>query len=156
MAAVLAAILENSEAAAKYNFLTQGAQPHAPFEFCIIGSGFIPRDKRLAQALFKAPDDDEIPTQYAQQSLGLHTRSLHIIGLNDAIVIPERSQALVKVSTNSRVEEHDGGHFVPLTTPWRNFLRSYLVARSDEEGLSVISPQQNHPNVDLASASSAL
>lgn len=37
------------------------------------------------------------------------TPTLHVIGKNDIIVYEERSKALVEVSANRRVEEHDGG-----------------------------------------------
>ena len=37
------------------------------------------------------------------------TPTLHVLGTNDVVVIPERSQTLVDVSANARVIKHDGG-----------------------------------------------
>lgn len=54
------------------------------------------------------------------------TPTLHIVGMNDVIVVPERAQALIDVSANARVVKHDGGHFIPTKQAWRNFLRDYL------------------------------
>jgi hypothetical protein len=39
------------------------------------------------------------------------TRTLHIIGKNDVIVVEERSRLLVEVSENGQVEEHSGGRY---------------------------------------------
>lgn len=45
-------------------------------------------------------------------SPSLATRTLHVIGRTDVVVVEERSRQLVEVSANNRVEEHDGGkHF---------------------------------------------
>jgi hypothetical protein len=53
----------------------------------------------------------------------IHTPTLHIIGKNDTIVTPTRSQTLIDRCTNGRVEEHDGGHWIPSKATWRSFLR---------------------------------
>lgn len=34
---------------------------------------------------------------------------MHVIGKTDVVVVEERSQQLVAVSANARVEEHEGG-----------------------------------------------
>jgi hypothetical protein len=45
-------------------------------------------------------------------SPSLATRTLHVIGKTDVVVVEERSRQLVELSANKRVEEHDGGkHF---------------------------------------------
>jgi hypothetical protein len=45
------------------------------------------------------------------------TRTLHVIGRTDVVVVEERSRQLVELSANKRVEEHDGGkHFNSGTT----------------------------------------
>ncbi|KAF9243177.1 FSH1-domain-containing protein [Melanogaster broomeanus] len=44
----------------------------------------------------------------------------------DVVVVEERSKMLLDVSANARLEEHEGGHFVPSKASWRNFLRDYL------------------------------
>ncbi|KAL1662659.1 serine hydrolase FSH, partial [Schizophyllum commune] len=79
-------------------------------EFCINVAGFKVRDPLFAQTY----------------GAGYSTPTLHVIGRNDVVVIPERSQTLVDVSLNGRLELHDGGHFVPSKGPWRKFLESYM------------------------------
>ncbi|KAH0829154.1 serine hydrolase FSH [Lanmaoa asiatica] len=54
------------------------------------------------------------------------TPTLHVLGRTDVIVVEERSKVLLGVSTNARVEEHAGGHFVPSKANWRSFFRDYL------------------------------
>lgn len=39
------------------------------------------------------------------------TPTLHVIGKTDIVVVEERSQALIDVSSNKRVEDHDGGGY---------------------------------------------
>ncbi|KAM0749058.1 FSH1-domain-containing protein [Meredithblackwellia eburnea MCA 4105] len=103
---------------------------HAPFKFCIIAAGFEMLDPR-AKVVFEEP---------------LITPSLHIIGQTDALVTNDRSIALSKQFVNSRVEFHDGGHFIPSKTPWRNFLKSYIevfirAEEAAERSLAVPGPQ---------------
>lgn len=68
-----------------------------PLRFAIAVSGFRSRDP-VHQLLFKQP---------------VQTPVLHVLGRADQIVDLERSQTLVDVCANSRVELHDGGHSVP-------------------------------------------
>ncbi|KAG8221276.1 serine hydrolase-domain-containing protein [Butyriboletus roseoflavus] len=108
MAALLAALLEKPHTYP--DFLVNGEPPHPPFQFCVSVSGFKVND----------PLTNEIFGQsYA-------TPTLHILGKTDVIVVEERSKVLLKVSANARVEEHEGGHFVPSKVNWRNFFRDYL------------------------------
>lgn len=67
------------------------------FRFAVAVSGFRSRDK-LHQKLFEQP---------------IETPVLHVLGRADQIVDLERSQTLVDVCKNSRVELHDGGHSLP-------------------------------------------
>lgn len=67
------------------------------FRFAVAVSGFRSRDK-LHQKLFEQP---------------IQTPVLHVLGRADQIVDLERSQTLVDVCKNSRVELHDGGHSLP-------------------------------------------
>ncbi|KAI5123800.1 hypothetical protein M0805_009095 [Coniferiporia weirii] len=108
MAALLTAVLERPHTYPA--FLIDGQPPHPPFKFCVAVSGFKPLDARWAQ--FFSPD--------------FTTPTLHVLGLNDVVVVPERSRSLVGVSANGRVVTHDGGHFVPSKLSWRNFFRDYL------------------------------
>jgi len=93
------------------SILVNGESPHPPMyvpgdfllcqykldlydrKFCVAVSGFKPTDANLAP-LFNPP---------------LLTPILHVQGSNDMIVTNERSQTLVNVFQNSRVERHDGG-----------------------------------------------
>lgn len=78
--------------------------------FCVAVSGFKPKDAHWEQ--FFSPD--------------YTTPTLHVLGLNDVIIPPERVRTLIDVSAHKRVVTHDGGHFVPSKANWRNFLRDYL------------------------------
>ncbi|KAF5375540.1 hypothetical protein D9615_009143 [Tricholomella constricta] len=92
-------------------FLIDGQPPHPPLKFCVSISGFRLRDP-ICDPLFEG--------KYS-------TPTLHVIGKNDVIIIEERSQLLVDVSTNGRVEEHDGGHFLPSKRQWLKFLCGYMM-----------------------------
>ena len=67
-------------------------------EFVISISGFLPSDPLLERII-------------SQTSPKLATPSLHVVGLNDVIVIPEKSELLISVSDKeaTRVERHEGG-----------------------------------------------
>ncbi|CDR98718.1 related to FSH3-putative serine hydrolase [Sporisorium scitamineum] len=80
------------------------------FKFAVAVSGFRSRDQ-LHQKLFEKP---------------IETPVLHVLGRADQIVDLERSQTLVDVCKNSRVELHDGGHSLPSQAPWRNFFRDFF------------------------------
>lgn len=108
MAALLAALLERPHSYSP--FLIDGEAPHPPFKFCVAVSGF------------KAPGSLSAETFGTSYS----TPTLHVIGRNDVIVIEERSKGLLDLSQNKRLEEHDGGHFVPSKANWREFFRKYL------------------------------
>lgn len=110
MAAALTKILEQPEAYP--SILVDGKAPHPPFEFCVLVSGFRPVDGELGP-LFSTP---------------ITTPSLHVLGRNDAIVVPERGRTLVDVCKDPRVEEHEGGHFVPSKANWRTFFKEYLLS----------------------------
>lgn len=120
MAALLAALLEKPHSYPP--FLIDGEAPHPPFKFCVAVSGF------------KAPGSlsaETFGTSY-------YTPTLHVLGRNDVIVVEERSKSLLDLSHNKRLEEHDGGHFVPSKANWREFFRNYLT-----DPLGVIpSPEQ--------------
>ncbi|KAG7450782.1 FSH1-domain-containing protein [Guyanagaster necrorhizus] len=108
VAALLCALLENPESYPP--FLIDGKSPHPPLKFCVAVAGLRIMDP-LADVLFNP---------------AYSTPTLHIIGKNDVIVTANRTQELIDVSSNKRIEEHDGGHFVPSKTPWRKFLAAYI------------------------------
>ncbi|KAF9463597.1 serine hydrolase-domain-containing protein [Collybia nuda] len=107
-AAVIAALLERPQLYP--SFLVDGQPLHPPLKFCVAVSGFKVRDP-LCDSIFAQP---------------FSTPTLHVIGKTDIIVTEERSRLLVEASSDGRVEEHDGGHFVPSKGHWRKFLRDYM------------------------------
>ncbi|KAF9529808.1 serine hydrolase FSH [Crepidotus variabilis] len=107
-AAVISSLLERPELYKP--FQVDGQPPHPPFEFCVAISGFRVLD----------PFCDPFFTPHYS------TPTLHVIGKTDVVVINERSRHLVDVSANKRVEEHEGGHFVPSKSKWRKFLAAYM------------------------------
>ncbi|KAI0338381.1 FSH1-domain-containing protein [Trametopsis cervina] len=109
MAAWLAALLERPETFPP--FLIDGKPPHPPFSFCVAVAGFKPTSP-LSESIIG-------------ESYSTHT--LHVLGRNDVIVVEERAKTLLDVSSNKRVEYHDGGHFVPSKANWRAFFRDYLL-----------------------------
>ncbi|KAF8589482.1 hypothetical protein K439DRAFT_1332677 [Ramaria rubella] len=114
MAAVLVAILERPQSYEE--FMVDGQPVHPKLDFFISISGFVPVDPFLE--LIISPTTSKITTP-----------SLQVIGDNDVIVIPERSQHLISVCDKEsiRVERHEGGHFVPSKANWRNFFKEYLI-----------------------------
>jgi len=103
LAAVIAALLERPYLYP--DFLVDGKSPHPPLQFCIAVSGF-----RL---------NDPFSLEFLLPSYS--TPTLHVLGKTDIVVVEERSRQLIAVSENSRVEEHNGGHFVPSQSSWRKF-----------------------------------
>ncbi|KAF9470680.1 FSH1-domain-containing protein [Pholiota conissans] len=108
-AALLAAMLERPHLYPP--FLVDGQPPHPPFKFCVAISGF------------KLLDPFCIPFFSPSYS----TPTLHVLGKTDVVVVEERSRQLIEVSSNARVEEHEGGHFVPSKGSWRKFLVNYML-----------------------------
>ena len=80
-------------------------------DFCIAAAGFKPVGA-FSEKVFEG---------------GYSTPTLHIIGRTDIIITAERAQSLIDVSKGARVEEHEGGHFLPSKANWRNFLKAYLL-----------------------------
>ncbi|KAF8911612.1 serine hydrolase FSH [Gymnopilus junonius] len=108
LAAVLAALLERPHLYP--DFLVDGKSPHPPFQFCVAVSGFKLKD----------PSCDALFTP------SYSTPTLHVLGKTDVVVIEERARQLIAVSANARVEEHEGGHFVPSKGTWRKFLVNWM------------------------------
>jgi len=67
------------------------------------------------------------------------TPVLHVLGINDQIVSSERTQTLIATCKISRVEKHEGGHFVPSKATWRQFFANYI-ATGDYNSVDVPSP----------------
>ncbi|KAI0067570.1 FSH1-domain-containing protein [Artomyces pyxidatus] len=110
MAALLAALLERPHLYPP--FLVDGEPVHPPLKFCVAVSGFKPAGELSAAAFAE----------------GYDTPTLHVIGRTDVVVVEERSRTLTAISKAKRVEEHEGGHFVPSKANWRAFLKAYVLA----------------------------
>ncbi|ESK83977.1 ovarian cancer-associated 2 protein-like protein [Moniliophthora roreri MCA 2997] len=108
LATLIAALLERPHLYPP--FLVDGHSLHPPFQYCVSVAGFKARD----------PVGDTI------LSPGFSTPTLHILGKTDIIVTGERAKTILDLTINKRVEEHEGGHFVPLKANWRKFLSEYL------------------------------
>lgn len=102
-AALLASLLERPNA-------LLSAQ-HPPFKFAVIFSGFRSRFPQYDFAYEPA----------------IKTPMMHVIGRNDPIVTPERSQLLVEASINPSVLVHPGSHFVPSGAPQKNAVVDFIV-----------------------------
>jgi hypothetical protein len=115
------------------SFLIDGSSPHPPFSFAVCVAGFRPRGT-LSDVIFERPYE---------------TRTLHVLGRTDIIVVEERARPLLDITANKRVIWHEGGavicsdcpekerlripgHFVPSKGPWRTFFRSYLLDPAGE------------------------
>jgi Serine hydrolase (FSH1) len=77
------------------NFNPGGSIPHPPLKFCIAVAGFRPT----------GPSIDALMDQ------GITTPTLVVIGVNDQIVVSERTQTLVDICPGARVEKHEGGKY---------------------------------------------
>ncbi|KAK7460840.1 Family of serine hydrolases 3 [Stygiomarasmius scandens] len=114
LACLLSAILERPDSYP--GFLIDDQPVHPPFEFCISAAGFKSRDPISSRILNE----------------GFSTPTLHIVGKADHIISLEYTQSILDVSRNKRIEEHDGGHFIPSKAPWRKFLIEWM--RKGPEG----------------------
>lgn len=115
LAGILTAALEHPELVPN----SPGPFQAEPFRFAISISGFRPADHSFD------------PLMEAK----ITTPMLAMIGIDDVIVPPDWTMALVEQCTNARVINHEGGHFLPTPAPWRNFIRNYLETfQSDTPG----------------------
>lgn len=110
MAALLTALLERPGLHPSFP-----AHPKLkPLKYCVSVGGFICSDEAYSNFY------------------PIATPTLHIVGVNDTIVTPERSQTLIRVCDDARVEKHDGSHFIPSKASWKNFFVAYLTSFTDE------------------------
>jgi esterase/lipase len=89
-------------------------------QYLILVSGFLPRDQNaLKMITFAGP-------------------TLHVIGLNDVLVLPEYSRSLYNSmiqNKNSSVLEHDGGHLIPGKSEYRNSIVNWILTNSINQKL---------------------
>jgi len=109
MAATVAALLEKPHLYPP--FVVDGKPIHPPLEFCVSTAGYLPSG----------------PIRTPLFTPSYSTPTLHILGRTDVVVVEERSNQLIEVSANQRVEYHPGGHFVPAQKPWRDFFRAWMI-----------------------------
>ena len=96
--------------------LTEGETP-APFRFVMCFCGFQPRDDVLAPALAaRAADGPKIAIP-----------SMHVLGLKDTLIVPERARALAAAFADPIViESPDSGHFIPTGGDFKAKYRAFL------------------------------
>ncbi|KAF9649835.1 hypothetical protein BDM02DRAFT_3094032 [Thelephora ganbajun] len=109
IAATVAALLERPHLYPP--FIVDGKPIHPPLEFLVSVAGYRPSGP-IQTPLF-------IPSY--------STPTLHVRGRTDMVVVEERSNQLIEVSTNKRVEYHPGGHVVPAQKPWRDFFKAWML-----------------------------
>lgn len=83
---------------------------HRP-KFAIFVAGFVPKDVRAATQLLE----------------GVHgVPSLHIYGLQDELVTPDRSRSLAALFEDAVTLEHEGGHMIPSGASIRQSVAAFL------------------------------
>ncbi|GAA5996963.1 alpha/beta hydrolase [Rhodotorula paludigena] len=87
------------------------AWPPTPFKFAIFCSGYLPLDARC-ESFFEYP-------------VGIP--ALHVIGRSDVVAPNERTLANVPRFSNSRVEWHDGGHYIPRKPYFATMFKDFIL-----------------------------
>ncbi|KAJ3994035.1 serine hydrolase-domain-containing protein [Lentinula boryana] len=105
-------------------FCENGTAPHPPLKFIACVSGFLIRGPKLSWE-----SDSSSKTAIAAPEFGFATSTpaLFVVGQTDVVVPPERSRIFVQHSKFNRVEEHYGGHFIPIQSRWRQFFISFFL-----------------------------
>jgi len=126
---------------------------HAPFKFAIIVSGFEPRDAEklswytnrypVVEALDASTSSgdgqdsgncSENGSTKGEEDVGSRTlcgvqgASMHVIGRNDVIIEPERSEGLLKHYEFRKPVTlyHDGGHYLPSNAASRQAYKAFV------------------------------
>ncbi|KAJ7261250.1 serine hydrolase FSH [Mycena rebaudengoi] len=68
------------------------------------------------------------------------TPTLHIIGKLDTIIEGWKSRNLAKVCTNARIEEHNGGHFIPFDLNWPQLMAAYMQDFTNTNAMELDTP----------------
>ncbi|KAL4402799.1 hydrolase [Malassezia pachydermatis] len=89
-----------------------------PFLFSICVSGFRPADKRFDPIFEKLSP----------------TPTLVVLGMNDQIVSPTRTQEYINCCQQIRVLRHPGEHYLPSPAPWRRFFYDFFVSFLNNTG----------------------
>ncbi|BGP37245.1 Low molecular weight phosphotyrosine protein phosphatase [Rhodotorula kratochvilovae] len=93
---------------------TGAAWPPLPFKFAIFCSGYLPLDKRC-ESWFEHP-------------VGIP--ALHVVGRSDVVAPNERTLANVSRFSNSRVEWHEGGHYVPRKPYFAHLFKDFILSHT--------------------------
>jgi len=105
-------------------FCQNGVAPHPPLKFIACVSGFLIRGPKLS---WEADSKSKAAIAAPEFGFALNTPVLYVVGRNDIVVPLERSHIFVQHSKFNRVEEHNGGHFIPLQHKWQNFFVSFFL-----------------------------
>ncbi|KAE9402538.1 hypothetical protein BT96DRAFT_990991 [Gymnopus androsaceus JB14] len=105
-------------------FCQNGVAPHPPLKFIACVSGFLIRGLKLS---WEADSKSKAAIAAPEFGFALNTPVLYLVGRNDIVVPLERSHIFVQHSKFNRVEEHNGGHFIPLQHKWQKFLVSFFL-----------------------------
>ncbi|CZT08332.1 uncharacterized protein RCO7_08256 [Rhynchosporium graminicola] len=76
--------------------------------------------------IFIAGFKARFPQYDSAYASGIDVPTLHVIGSQDVAVVPERSEALVKISTNPSVLRHGGGHNFPTSEEDQKIIIDFL------------------------------
>ncbi|CZS98378.1 uncharacterized protein RAG0_07157 [Rhynchosporium agropyri] len=76
--------------------------------------------------IFIAGFKARFPQYDSAYASGIDVPTLHVIGSQDVAVVPERSEALVKISTNPSVLRHGGGHNFPVSEEDQKIIIDFL------------------------------
>ncbi|KIK57431.1 hypothetical protein GYMLUDRAFT_247068 [Collybiopsis luxurians FD-317 M1] len=105
-------------------FCENGVAPHPPFKFVACVSGFLIRGPKLTWESYNV---SRAAMGAPEFGFAKNTPTLYVVGRNDIVVPLERSHIFAQHSLYKRVEEHHGGHFIPMQTKWRQFFISFFM-----------------------------
>ena len=63
---------------------------------------------------------------YYDEKKSVKIPTMFVIGDNDQVIVPSRSELLLKFFCQTNVVRHDGGHFVPATGKQKQAYLSFL------------------------------
>ncbi|KAF5390999.1 hypothetical protein D9757_003972 [Collybiopsis confluens] len=106
-------------------FCENGIAPHPPLKFIACVSGFLIRGPQLSWE--SSYSGSKALMGAVEFGFVKNTPTLCVVGRNDIVVPLERSHMFARHSLHKRVEEHHGGHFIPMQTKWRQFFISFFL-----------------------------
>ena len=102
----------------------------ASVKWTVLFSGFEPRDARVSDWLHTSNTGAEGDTEERLYSPAIkNIRSLHVHGVKDTMVTKDRTEALMRAFEETpALFEHDGGHGVPSSKPFRDAMKQFVLA----------------------------